>query len=89
MPLSFQFFSKNICSHAHILSKNVHSLKRSVFSYHFFQFFYEKIRALMPIIGQQNVYSVNTTLYYGPKSWFHEKKNNALMPVFGQQTSIF
>ena len=32
---------KTSCSHAHILSKNFHSLKRTVLSSHFFSFFFE------------------------------------------------
>ena len=101
MPLFFQFFTKNLCSHAHILSKNVHPLKNSVFSYHVFQFFYKKLPALMPIIGQKNINSVNTTLYYGPKklvlrknkcSHAHivkklpfSKKHTAPVPIFCQK----
>ena len=36
------FHEKKYCSHAHILSKNVHSLKNTVLSCIFFQIFHEK-----------------------------------------------
>ena len=48
----------------------------------------------MQMIGQNNLNSVNTILYYGPKKLnrmpfdFH-KKITALMPVFCQTTSTF
>ena len=47
----------------------------------FFQIFYEKLPALIHMIGKKNVNSVKTTLYFGPKKSigcsffpiFHEK----------------
>ena len=63
--------------------KNVHPLKNTVLSCHFFQIFHEKSHAVMPIFGQINVNSVKNTLYYLSKKsiWcpflpiFLEKKN--------------
>ena len=46
---------------------NVHSLTNTVLSCIFFQIFHEKPPAVMHIFGQNNVNSVKTTLYYGPK----------------------
>ena len=46
--------------------KNVHSLKNTVLSCHFFQIFM-KTHIVMPIFGQTSVNSVKTTLDYGPK----------------------
>ena len=72
--------------------KNVHSLKNTVLSCHYFQIFHEKPNSVSPIFVQKNVNSVITTLQYGTKksigcpffSIFHEKII-ALMPIFCQK----
>ena len=48
--------------------KNVHSVKNTVLLCHFFQIFHEKPPAVMPTFGHNDVDSVKTTLYYGPKN---------------------
>ena len=57
----------------------------------FFQNFHEKAPFVMPILGQKNVISFKSTLYYGKKSsigcYFFQKrpfskKQTALMPIF-------
>merc|ERR1712083_329605 len=58
---------KTQCSHAHILSKNRPISQKQIASCNFFPIFYEKITAVMPIFGPENVNSVKATLYYGPK----------------------
>merc|ERR1712083_473779 len=55
------------CSHAHILSKNRPISQKQIASCNFFLIFNEKIPTVMPIFGPENVNSVKTTLYYGPK----------------------
>ena len=55
----------------------------------FFQFFYEKLTAVMPIVGQKNVNTDKTTLFYGPKKSIRcssfrlfTKKSLLLCPYF-------
>ena len=73
-PFFSDFLLKNLCP-THILSHYVHSLKNSVLSRHFFQFFHEKPCILMPIFGQKNVNPVKTTLYYGLEKSLSRKKS--------------
>merc|ERR1712083_979617 len=44
------------CSHAHILSKNRPISQKQIASCNFFLIFHEKIPAVMPIFGPENVY---------------------------------
>ena len=99
--LFFQFFTKkSLLSCSYFVKKRPFSQKLCALI-SFFSFFYEKLPALMPIIGQKNVNSVNTTLYYGPKklvsrknqcSHAHivkklpfSKKHTAPVPIFCQK----
>ena len=100
MPIYCQknrpFCEKHVALMPIFCQKKVHSLKTR-FSHVIFQFFYEKTPyfAFIHKIGQKNVNSVKTTLYYGPKeligcfyfSSFHEKII-ALMPIFCQKMSL-
>ena len=92
MPVFCQktsILQKTPCSHAHISSKNVNSLKKLCSHIISLQIYDEKPYAVIPIFGQKNVNSVKTAQYYGPKkvnkmptfSIFHEKIP-ALMPIF-------
>ena len=67
------FHETNLCSHAHILSKNVHLLQNSWCSHTIFAICLSKTPALMPILGEKNVISINTTLHYGPKKSISRK----------------
>ena len=102
--LFFRFFTKkSLLSCPYLFKKN--SLKNTLLScpykrpfsqkhgalMSFFQIFHEKAPVVMPILGQKNVISVKTTLYYGKKksvgcSFFQKrpfpKKQTALMPIF-------
>ena len=44
---------KTNCSHVHILSKNLNSLKHTVLSYNFSQICHERPLAVVPIFGQK------------------------------------
>ena len=82
----FRFFTKNPCSHPHILSterslseKDTHSLKNTMLSC-LFSNFHEKPHPAIPIFGQKNVKFVKITLHSGFRksmgclfSTFHEK----------------
>ena len=57
---------KTLCSIVHILSKNINSLKHTVPAYLFYQICHEKPPAFVPIVGQKNVTSIQTTPYQGP-----------------------
>ena len=58
------FSKKTRCTHAEIFSKNVNFLKNTALSRHFFQIYYEKTPAAMPIyFVRKNVNSVKTTDY--------------------------
>ena len=71
-----KIYVKNFCQNSHIpvnenekkyFVKNALSLKNTVLCV-FFQICHENLPAVLPIIGQRNVKSVKTKLYYGPKS---------------------
>ena len=75
------FSRKTHCSHAHILpEKRPFSQKHSALM-SFFLIFHEKPPAFMPIFGQNNVNSVKTTLYYGPKKSMAKKKVKHLATI--------
>merc|ERR1712083_405593 len=80
------------CSHAHILSKNRPISQKQIASCNFFLIFHEKIPAVMPIFGPENVNSVKTTLYYGPKMSieypFFQKKCPKIPYNNGQKSEI-
>ena len=76
--LFFYFLWKIPYCHAHIWSKNVNSVKTTLYygptksiGCPFFPICHEKITALMPIFGQKNVHSL--------------EKHTALMPIFCQK----
>ena len=71
--------------------KKTSILSKTPSSQVFFFIFHVKPNAVMPIFGENNVNSVTTTLYYGPKksigcpfslSRFFTKKITAVMPLF-------
>lgn len=73
MSFFFQFFTKNISSHAYILSKKRPSLKRH--------------NALVPIFCPKNVHSLKNTVFSCPFFQYHNEKPPAVMPIFGPKTS--
>ena len=58
---------KTHCSHVHILSKNINSLKNTVLSYLFFQICHEKPTVVIPIFGQKKRQFCQNYTNHGPK----------------------
>ena len=73
IPLFFRIFTIKYCSHAHILSKNVHSLINTLSSR---PYFVQKC----PFAQKHSVLAS----FFSKVSW----KTPAVMPIFDQQTSI-
>ena len=46
-----------------LCQKNIHTHKNKLLSYNFYQFFYKKLPAFIPIFGQKNANSVKITHY--------------------------
>ena len=80
--LFFPTFHNKACSHAHILLKNIYTLKNTLSIYIYIMskmplvsnaqcslviFVFKLFMTAMSISGQSNVNSVKITLYYGPK----------------------
>ena len=91
MTFFSKFFIKTQYSHAHIWSKNVNSVKTTLFYGHksqkdalFVPLFHEKITALMLIFYQKYVYSLKTHCSYTDISQknVHSLKNTVLSCVF-------
>ena len=95
------FCQKNVHSKKHtflipILCQKTSTLSKTPSSQViFFQIFHVKHNAVMPIFGHNNVNSVTTTLYYGPKNSigypsfrFFTKKSLLSCPYFAKKTPI-
>ena len=84
-PMSFFSLKKETCSHAHILSKNLYSLK--TWRYHVFslEFFIKNRNTVMPKSGQKNVNSVKTILSYGPQ----KSKWCPFFPILNEKATLF
>ena len=94
MPIFSDFTQKNIYCHAHILSKNVQSLKTTLFPWPYFvkktsilsktrcSHVFLKFFMKNPLLScpSKNVISVKTTLYYEPK-----RRQKALFPIFHEK----
>ena len=70
--------------------KIVHSLKNTVFSCHFFNFFFKKPTAVMPIFGKKRQFCQNYTILWAKKVnrmpffLIFREKTKTLMPIFCQ-----
>ena len=80
---------KTSCSHVHILSKNINSLKNTVLSYHFFQFCHEKPPPVIPIFSHKKSKFCENYTIFGPKKSIgchffpiFLVKITSLMPIF-------